>query len=311
MTVEYLQELTVKKIQNGPFPLKAILQDSLYYPACDIDGELIRYCNLHFDRLSICSFVYADYAAGRERLMDNLDTFLGYHLVATRVLNPLEVGADKGFPMPKGINSEEYRRYQDQWQSFGQWAVYERDEGYGRDHGPERFSLLYLGAEGVAAYAGLYLNNNITPKGMAIIQPGHAFGFNWTNFTDPNGPLTRTMKLGRSMPEYLFYGGNGLHGYNQLPWPGYEQIDRRDHYYPTVFDSAMTVWQGNVIFLKVYDGKRASNHGITLQVMDNPRTLSHDGVDQVIVEYHGHPSKLRLGPIVAVTPYEALKRSRI
>ena len=295
MTVEYLQELTVKKIQNGPFPLKAILQDSLYYPACDIDGELIRYCNLHFDRLSICSFVYADYAAGRERLMDNLDTFLGYHLVATRVLNPLEVGADKGFPMPKGINSEEYRRYQDQWQSFGQWAVYERDEGYGRDHGPERFSLLYLGAEGVAAYAGLYLNNNITPKGMAIIQPGHAFGFNWTNFTDPNGPLTRTMKLGRSMPEYLFYGGNGLHGYNQLPWPGYEQIDRRDHYYPRVFDSAMTVWQGNVIFLKVYDGKRASNHGITLQVMDNPRTLPHDGVDQVIVEYHGHPYEATIG----------------
>ena len=287
MTVEYLQRLTAKKIQQGPFPLKAILKDSLYYPACDIDGELIRYCNMHFNRLRICSYVYADYAAGREQLMANLDSFLGYHLIATRELNPADVGADKGFPMPEGIDLEEYRRYQDMWQAFGQWAVYERDEDFDGNHGPARFSLLYLGAEGAAAYSGLYLNNNITPKGMAIIQPGHSFGFNWTNFTDPNGPLTRTMRLGRSMPEFFFYGGYTYDGYNQLPWPGYEQIDRKDHYYPTVFDSALTVWHGNVIFLKVYDGKRASNHGKTLQVMDNPRTLPHDFVEQVFVEYNG------------------------
>jgi len=295
MTVEYLKGLTVNKIQNGPFPLKAILQGSLYYPACDIDGELIRYCNMNFDRLHICSYVYADYAVGQERLMANLDSFLGYHLISTRELSPTDVCADRGFPMPKGINPEEYRRYQDQWQAFGQWAIYERDEDYDGYHGPECFSLLYLGAEGVATYAGLYLNNDITPKGMAIIQPGHAFGFNWTNFTDPNGPFTKTIKMGRSMPEYLFYGGNGLHGYNQLPWPGYEQIDRKEHYYPTVFDSAMTVWQGKVIFLKVYNGKRASNHGVTLQVMDNPRTMPHDYVDQVIVEYHERPYEATIG----------------
>lgn len=242
MTVEFLQGLTADTIQNGQFPLKAILQDSLYYPACDIDGELIRYCNMHFERLRICSYVYADYAAGRERLITNLDTFLGYHLVATRELNAADVGADKGFPRPRGINPEEYRRYQNLWQAFGQCAVYQRDEGYGENHGPARFSLLYLGAEGAAAYAGLYVNNNITPKGMAIIQPGHAFGLNWANFTDPDGPLARTMMMGRSMPEYFFYGGVGYEGYNRLPWPGYVQIDRKEHYYPTIFDSAMTVW---------------------------------------------------------------------
>ena len=287
MTIKYLQELTVNKIKSGSFPLKQILQDSLYYPACNIDGELIRYGNMHFNHLRICSYVYADYAAGKEQITANLDSFLGYHLIATRELSPTDVGADKGFPIPEGIDLEDYRQYQDMWQAFGQWAVYERDDNYGDNHGPIRFSLLYLGAEGVAAYSGLYLSNNITPKGMAIIQPGHAFGFNWTNFTDPNGPLSITMKMGRSMPEFVFYGGYGLHSYNQLPWPGYEQIDRKDHYYPAVFDSAITVWRGSVIFLKVYDGKRASNYGITLQVMDNPRTSPHDYVEQVCVEFNG------------------------
>ncbi len=295
MTLDYLKRLTVNQIQQERLPLKAILKDSLYYPACDIDGELIRYCNMHFDSLKICSFVYADYAAGRERLMANLDTFRGYHLVATRQLNPSDVGADKSLPMPEGITPEEYCRYQKDWQPFGQWSVFERDEDCGEYHGPLRFSLLYLGAEGAAAYAGLYLNNNITPKGMAIIQPGHGFGLNWTNFTDSNGPLLRTMKMGKSMPQFFFYGGMGYEGYDKLPWPGYERIDRVDHYYPHYPESAMTVWQGNVVFLKVYDGKRESNYGVTLQIMDNPRTMPHDYVDHVFVEHHGRSYEATIG----------------
>ena len=293
MTIRSLQNLSVNQIQNGEFPLKSLLRDSLYYPSCDIDGELIRYCNRHFDQLEICSFVYADYAAGRERLMENIDTFRGYHLLATRELGPADVGANKHLEIPKGINFDDYGRYRDHWQPFGQWAIYERDGNYGSDHGPIRFSLLYLGAEGVAAYYGLYINNKIIPKGLAIIQPGHGFGLNWTDFTDPDRPLTRTMMMGRSMPEYIFYGGLGFHGYNELPWSGFKRIDRVDHYYPTVFDSAMTVWQGLVLFLKVYDGKREENRGVTLQILDNPKTMPHDYVEHVIVRYQGQSYEAR------------------
>ena len=246
MTLHYLQQLDADKIRNCEFPLKKILKDSLYYPACDIDGELIRYCNMHFDRLGICSYVYADYGTGRARLEENLDRFRGYHLIASRDLTPAEVGADKPLRIPKGIDLEEYRQYQNSWQPFAKWAVYKRDAEYGEEHGPKRFSLLFLGAEGVAAYSGLYLANGIVPKAMAIIQPGHAFGLNWTNFTDPSAPLTRTLLMGRSLPEYIFYGGLGYYEYNNLPWPGYQQIDRVDHYYPKDFESTLTVWQGTV-----------------------------------------------------------------
>ena len=225
------------------FNLKDLLNNSLFYPACDIDGGVVRYCTEHYDRLGIDSFVYADYAVGRDRLIENLDTFRGYHLLTTRELKPSDVGADRPIPMPRGIRMREYRTYQRDWQPFGRWAVYERAEGFDADHGPEHFSLLYLGAEGTAAYAGLYLNNAITPKALAVIQPGHAFGLNWTNFTNPNEPFTQTLYMGHSMPEYIFYGGLGYDRYDTLPWTGYQMIDRVDHYYSMESGSSITVWK--------------------------------------------------------------------
>ena len=288
MTIRSLQNLSVNQIQNGEFPLKSLLRDSLYYPSCDIDGELIRYCNRHFDQLEICSFVYADYAAGRERLMENIDTFRGYHLLATRELGPADVGADKHLEIPKGINFDDYGRYRDHWQPFGQWAIYERDGDYGSDHGPIRFSLLYLGAEGVAAYYGLYINNKIIPKGLAIIQPGHGFGLNWTDFTDPDGPMTKALFMGKSLPEYIFNGGYGKDYYN-LPWPWYRRIDMVSPYYPAIADSALSVWHGTVVSLKVYKG------GSTLQVMDNPRTMPHDYVSSVLVRFRGQSYEAECG----------------
>lgn len=294
MTLEQLLKLSPQKIESDPFPLRVLLKDSLYYPACDIDGELIRYCNLHFPRIKICSFVYADYGTGEERLTENLNSFLGYHLLSSRTLRPEDVGADRPLPMPEGINPEDYQRFQPEWKPFAHWAVLERDEEYGDEHGPERFSLLFLGAEGVAAYEGLYNTNKITPKAIALIQPGHGFGFNWTNFYDWNAPLARTVRKGKSLPEYFFYGGMGYHGYNACPWPGYTQLDRVDHYYPTLLESAMTVWRGNMVKLKVYDGNREDNVGITMQIMDNARTLPHI-CDRVFLEYQGRRYEATIG----------------
>lgn len=281
MTLNDILTLTANKIQQGPFPLKKLLKESLYYPACDIDGELIRYCNLHFSKFGICSFVYADYQTGEDRLLEHLDEFLGYHLLAHRHLTPEDIGADKPLEMPEYINPEEYRRFQDEWHPFAHWAVLERNDEYGDDHGPKRFSLFFLGAEGVAAYEGLYNVNRITPKAIALIQPGHAFGFNWTNFFDWNAPLARTVCRGKSLPKYLFYGGLSYRYFN-CPWEGYHQIDRKDHYYPTIIDSALTVWKGSTIFLQVYDT------GDTLQILDNQSTRPRYYIEHVYVEYNGN-----------------------
>ena len=49
----------------SPSPTKAfiknLLKDSLHYPACDLDGGVIKFCNEHYGVLGINSYVYADY----------------------------------------------------------------------------------------------------------------------------------------------------------------------------------------------------------------------------------------------------------
>ena len=294
MTLSSLLSLSANTIEQGLFPLKVLLRDSLYYPSCGIDGEVIRYCNIHYNILQICSYVYVDYGIKENMLMNHLDEFLGYHLFATRALSKEDLGADHKLQIPEYINTEDYYMFQKEWEAFGTWAVYERDEEFGNNHGPRRFSLLYLGAEGVAAYSGLYLANDIIPKAMAIIQPGTAFGFNWTDFRDWDGPLARTVRMGKSMPQFFFNGGYANSAFD-FHWPGYEQIDFINHYYHNLSDGAVSVWQGIIVSLKVYNGQRAENFGNTLHILDNPRTLPHDSAERVFVEYHGQRYEATIG----------------
>ncbi len=93
-------------------------------------------------------------------------------------------------------------------------------------HGPDRFSLLYICADGVAVFRSLYIQNAIVPKAIAIIQPGHGFGGNWTNFEDHEKVLGRSVlndNLGGG-PEFLLNGGAGGRGLSNdcNCWPDYK-----------------------------------------------------------------------------------------
>ena len=62
--MSYLNNLTVNDIEHGPFPLKDILANSLFYPACDNDGGVVKDCNTLNRVLGIENFIYCDYAFG-------------------------------------------------------------------------------------------------------------------------------------------------------------------------------------------------------------------------------------------------------
>lgn len=108
---------------------------------------------------------------------------------------------------------------------FCEWLVFQRKDEYDESHGARRFSLLYLCADGVAAFQALYVQYGVSPAAIAIIQPGTGFGGNWTDFTDPNKILARTvMENPAGRPAYLLYGGSGgLHFYQEPCWPAYSQ----------------------------------------------------------------------------------------
>ena len=223
--------------------LKEILRDSLYYPSCAADGGIIKFCNENFNEFGISSFVYADYGYGEEKLLRSIKGITGYRVVENISLKPEDLLPKGPVFIPSSITKEEYLSQHSIWKKpFARFFVLEREEDFGEWHGPSRFTLLYIGGEGVATYSGLYLSNGITPKAVAIIQPGAAFGGNWTRFQDPEGPFHEVVMYGETVPEYIFYGGASW-GYEDFDWSGYHMIGRIHPYNTDDYSGEVTIWR--------------------------------------------------------------------
>jgi len=106
------------------------------------------------------------------------------------------------------------------------WSIFQLREDVPAIHGPPRFSLLYLCADGVAAFQALYYANSASPKAVAVIQPGTAFGGNWTDFDDPSGIFARTVFGNpKGSPQILLNGGRGNRDFFREPcWPSYTEL---------------------------------------------------------------------------------------
>lgn len=218
----WLNNLSPTTIRNGSFPLQEFLQNSLYYPASGFDGDPIRYL-----AGNILSFIYVDYGHAEDEFMDALGSpgFRGYDLVATRPVIEQELAPNGWNPiLPARIDGDPFR-YRDRTKNpFYSWSVFQRRDDVPVNHGPSRFSLLYLCADGVAAFQALYIANAAVPKAVAVIQPGHAFGGNWTDYTDPKQIFARSVLENPSgRPTFLLYGGIGKRDYyRQSCWPDYQ-----------------------------------------------------------------------------------------
>lgn len=217
----WLTSLTAESIEHGPFPLRSILRNSLFYPSAGFDGDPVKYLAGH-----IPSFVYVDYGYGEEAFDRALQVpgFLGYQVLGRRSVTENEL-------IPHGWSPEHLPpcdRTPADWQDgnakpFCIWVVMERRADVSDEHGPSRFSLLYWCHEGVAAFQSLYLARKLSPKAVAIIQPGYGFGGNWTDFTDPNEILARTIQSNLAgQPKLLLFGGYfDWHDYQEPCWPSY------------------------------------------------------------------------------------------
>ncbi len=223
----WLMDLTPATMMSESFPLYDVLRDSLYYPSSGFDGDPVR-------RLAgnILSFVYVDYGYDQDECMSALkeEGFTGYDLIATRSVTERELTPNGYHPLllfPSDGNPLRYR--EEMKKPFCYWSLFQRSESVPVSHGPFRFSLLYLCSDGVAAYQALYVGNSVTPKAVAVIQPGHAaFGHNWTNYTDSKQIFARIV-LGNpnGQPEFMLYGGNqSRYAYRRSCWPSYRKFIR-------------------------------------------------------------------------------------
>lgn len=215
---KWLGELSYSDIKPDSLPLKRLLTGSLFYPASATDGDPVKYFagRVH-------SFVYVDNSTSFQELSEKVNArgFLGYSLLgSTNVSESLipvsNWESDHIEPLP-ALPTE--------GRPYCHWFVFERGLNHGPEHGPERFSLLFINHDGMLAYENLYGLTGITPRMVAIIQPGHGCGGNWTDFTDRREIFAQLM-LDKSpkMPRYLLYGGDfACDDYATPCWPEYDE----------------------------------------------------------------------------------------
>jgi hypothetical protein len=218
--------------ESDPVPLTDVLNGCLYYPAADRDGDPVHYLAGSKQGLDLYSFVYVDYgnAEGeiRRSLQDDKHRFKGYDALFQRNLR-LDDLAPRGWsPMyPRQEDGDPARFVNATAKPFALWVVFQRCSDFGEEHGPKRFSLLYICGDGVATYQALFGGSGVSPKVLAIIQPGTGFGLNWTDFTNPGAIFARSVREFSCVPPpFMLYGGWGT-GYDPCCWPEYSKLLKR------------------------------------------------------------------------------------
>ncbi len=205
-------------------PIRELLQGSLYYPASGDDGDPVKSLGglVH-------SFVFVDYGIEHDSMMnflhDDLRGFRGYSLVGCRNVTEAELTPNGWRPAPPRDSDgspESKRRFVKE--PYAIWSIHQRKSDRDDEYGPKRFSLLNICADGIATYQALYRENECVPEVVAIIQPGEAFGGNWTNFKDPSKALGReVLQNPYGTPRFLLYGGMSG-GYRPSCWPRYSEL---------------------------------------------------------------------------------------
>jgi hypothetical protein len=220
-----LPEWLVSATTDRPVPWFELLDESLYYAACGTDGRPVQYlgCYCH-------SFIYADYGYSFTKISELLNqdgAFWGYQLHSSRLVDVSEIDlitAWQTIHLDTRVDGEPNRYRERQVPPYAYWCIFKRLSGMPDEHGPENFSLLYLGMDGVAAFHALYVLRQVVPSVIAIIQPGEGFGLNWTHFHDARQIFCRTV-LGNpaGAPEYLLLGGYqaGRRFQESVVWPEY------------------------------------------------------------------------------------------
>ena len=179
------------------FPLHLVLKDSLYYPASGLDGDPIRHLGGY-----IHSFVYTDYSVGEtkiaESLVDPKHQLKGYRLIFSKNVSetvfgsspPYEQNGSKAATLPYAL-----------------WAVLERLNEFGTNHGPRRLSFLFIGGEAVQVFKHLYIDNGETPEVVAIIHCGIGWGGVCNDLADRRQQLAQdVLDHCARQPRFVLYG---------------------------------------------------------------------------------------------------------
>ena len=242
---------------SEPINFGNVFKDSIYYPACGFDGDVMSICMGYSH-----SFIYVDNlclweSVGKERVYEFINTsrtFGAFNRVFQAEFSKSELMGQHSFPKEKLLYTDGEPSYGLAPKDFfAILTIFEPKRGNRtychsdratKLHVYEPLAFLYVCDDGCFSYQDFYYSHNVKPKGVAIIQPGDAFGGNWTSYYERDkvfGRIVMNNKAG--IPDILISGGRDSRGghFRRNIWPEYS--DRI--YYSRLEQKGIAVWAQN------------------------------------------------------------------
>jgi hypothetical protein len=237
-------------------PFKELLADSVYYPACGFDGDIPNLCMgyshnfVYVDNLCLWTHTTKEtiYAA-----LNHEENFKGFRKIHQQefsyeeLLGPHRIQHE---PLRRNDGNPEYGLEPQPF--FAILTIFGPNAGLNRKyvmsetstihHVYERLAFLYICDDGCRTYEKLYQSHLTKPKAIAIIQPGDAFGGNWTSYYDEKQIFSRIVhKNPGGSPDIMIFGGRDSRGgwYRKKFWSNYSE----NIYYSRLHSKGISFWK--------------------------------------------------------------------
>ena len=191
-------------------PIKALLEDSLFYPASGLDHRV-----LNKFKGSIYSYVYADYLINKDDVINSADSTCRLRLNDYRVLFHQEIEPStlieqvpfEPLTVPPSL-FHEAAVWQAQSRPYCHWIVFERKADALRSTGLPRISLLVICGEMSAVYHALYRAYHCLPRVLVLKSIGYAtLGCGWEPAYSNDSLFKRVVATHPAgLPRYLYCG---------------------------------------------------------------------------------------------------------
>lgn len=215
----WLQDFDITKVDKSTAStvLHSLLQSRLvYYPGSGRDGGPVAVFN---SAHAAHCFMYVDYQLTRDNLLRELEdaAFRGYTTVARvdLVERDFNLGAWKSH-VSRRVDYRFPRA-----SPYGFIEILERDSALDDAHGAKRLAILFLAADGHAAYDAIFCQSNGTPAPFCVVLQDHGFGGNYSNFGS-GGHLCQIATDCHVLPQLL------LIAENTKPWATHKRCTSSD-----------------------------------------------------------------------------------
>lgn len=203
-------EESSKPISNSDLITSFMQSRTVFYPGSGLDGHPISIINK--SRSAHC-YIYADFGVDTKQIESTIENqgFAGYHQGPRFELKK----RDFGFWRPTLTRITDSKPSQKSFVPYSFIQFFERDAENDDTHGANRFAVMFLGADGHAAYDALYCQNNGSIHPFITVIQDHSCGGNYSKF-GRNGRMNQIASAAKVHPDFL------LVSENSIPWENYD-----------------------------------------------------------------------------------------